>query len=364
GRIVNADLDDPAELQYTRDHIDWDNIIDYTAFNIFSCNYDWPWNNVRYWNSEEYDGKWRWIPHDLDWTFGEYGSMAKTNSMDVVLHPDSSDFSMLFHKLSQNEEFRNKFINRTADLMNSRFLYDSLLNALNIIAGGVDSEMSRARKKHGYIYEKWSDEVDKIRYFIVDRAAEIRKHYIKKYDCGETAYINLNTNYDDGCEIEINSLCLNEFPWQGIYYTDVPVRIKALSSEGYKFVKWSDSTLPATAEVSVNLPRVYELTAIFEKTDTVDSNTCSSLFPSVYPNPASDACLIKFYTDENTRISINVFDLNGRKVATPVEDKTYNAGMHIALFNTDSCSQGSYLCVLKNLETGEIIHTITIIVKR
>ncbi|MDA3844606.1 MAG: CotH kinase family protein [Candidatus Kapabacteria bacterium] len=364
GRIVNADLDDPAELQYTRDHIDWDNIIDYTACNIFSCNYDWPWNNVRYWNSEELDGKWRWIPHDLDWTFGEYGSMAKTNSMNVVLHPDSSDFSLLFHKLSQNEDFRNKFINRTADLMNSRFQYDSLLNSLNIIVAGVDSEMARAQKKHGSNYENWNEEIDKIRYFIVDRAAEVRKHYIKKYDCGETAYINIKTNYDGACAIEINSLLLKNFPRQAVYFTDVPVRIKVLPHEGYKFIKWSDTTLPATAEVTVNLPRVYELTAIFDKTDLIDSNTNYMKFATVSPNPVSDDCLIKFYTEETTRINISVFDMSGRKVACPVEDKTYEEGSHIALFDALAYSQGSYLCVLRNVETGKVFKTITIAIKR
>ncbi|MHB1151311.1 MAG: CotH kinase family protein [Eubacteriales bacterium] len=121
--------------------IDLENFMQYAALNLFTCNTDWPHNNVRLWrytgeyNSElpETDGRWRFTLRDMDFSFGRYQNLvlpeiytlADTDTFTRALanyrtgtykyeqnsgyYPDSLLLQGLLDFCLQNESFRLDF---------------------------------------------------------------------------------------------------------------------------------------------------------------------------------------------------------------------------------------------------------------
>ena len=60
--------------------IDLENFMQYAALNLYTCNTDWPHNNVRLWrytgetdaSLPETDGRWRFTLRDMDFSFARY----------------------------------------------------------------------------------------------------------------------------------------------------------------------------------------------------------------------------------------------------------------------------------------------------
>ena len=65
-----------------------------------------------------------------------------------------------------------------------------------------------------------------------------------------------------------------------------------------------------------------------------------------YPNPFNPSTTISFTLPEASRVTLNVYDVNGRQVASLVNGLMV-AGSHQATFNGSSLSSGVYLYVLK-----------------
>jgi len=121
--------------------IDINNFIDYQITEIFIAHQDWPDNNIKYWrtrtvnddseNSYGQDGRWRWLLFDTDHGFIN----TELNSIEYATRTDLE--TNLFRSLIKNEDFRNLFLNRFADHLNTTFKQERVIQEIN---GVKDSE--------------------------------------------------------------------------------------------------------------------------------------------------------------------------------------------------------------------------------
>jgi hypothetical protein len=65
------------------------------------------------------------------------------------------------------------------------------------------------------------------------------------------------------------------------------------------------------------------------------------------PNPFGSATSIRFALPSAARIRMDVFDMAGRRVATPVETCWSGAGAHDVSFDTGGLPSGVYVCRLQ-----------------
>jgi photosystem II stability/assembly factor-like uncharacterized protein len=72
-----------------------------------------------------------------------------------------------------------------------------------------------------------------------------------------------------------------------------------------------------------------------------------------FPNPFNPATTIKFSIDRKDRVSLNVYDVNGRRVAT-ILNKEMDPGDYSISFQADGLSSGVYFYVLKT-STAEMM---------
>ena len=124
-RFSQADLRDEGVYAQLCQQIDIENYLDYFAFNIYINNWDWPQNNYkcyRYVPAEGeavgtgvYDGRWRYLLHDTDFSFHIYqndDTAADYNNIAQILNPESDRYAPLFAALIRRADCREYFLNK------------------------------------------------------------------------------------------------------------------------------------------------------------------------------------------------------------------------------------------------------------
>lgn len=73
-----------------------------------------------------------------------------------------------------------------------------------------------------------------------------------------------------------------------------------------------------------------------------------------YPNPFNPTTKITFQLEQNSKVSLKVYDLLGQEVATLLDDENYSAGSHTINFDGSNLANGVYFY---RLESGAFIAT-------
>ena len=176
------DLSIQGNYNYVKTKLDIENFIDYHILEMYLKNFDWPANNIDAWKEKNEEGKWKWLFYDIDAAFGDYNynmfkHMSATDSS--VIWPNSLGSTSMFRNLVNNEEFKNQFINRYAELLNDDFKKDFILNKLNDLVGLFEPEMPRHIDRWNYLgsVANWKDTIDnRIIQFIEKRPCVVKKN--------------------------------------------------------------------------------------------------------------------------------------------------------------------------------------------
>lgn len=264
--IKQNDITQESTYKYINERLDIDSFIDYQITHIFFANTDWPGNNQVLWKYNNSDGKynpnapkgqdgrWRWAIKDTDFGFGlSYGGQvnhdtlayASTEGRGFDAAPAWSVF--LLKTLLENDNFRNKFINRFADHLNTTFVSERMNKMIDQKSGDIAHIIEEHNRRWNKI-EDWENEIRIMKDFADRRFSYVTKHIIDRFRAngvGNEVSINLNTETEKGY-IRINTVDINEKTpgvknsahWSGTYFQGVPITIKAIPKEGYKFEKW------------------------------------------------------------------------------------------------------------------------------
>lgn len=139
--FIEKDLTNDAVYRSLCSFIDVENYLDYMAWNITLGNADWPNNNYKCYRyvpangaalgaSGVYDGKWRFLPHDMDYAYGLYDqteTQANYNTLKVVMNPNHKRYAPLFTKLMERADCRKYFRDKTMEYLNGALSEQSIV---------------------------------------------------------------------------------------------------------------------------------------------------------------------------------------------------------------------------------------------
>lgn len=343
--IKSHDLTDDENYQKVAAQIDVDEYVEYLVSEIYGGNDDWPHNNVKMWKSKKNGGRWRWMLYDTDQSYNIWGrdvDLVTYDKLEKCLTEKGKNgdtwSNVLLRNLVKNTTFRNKLANRFADRMNREFLPENINHLIDSLFNNIRNELPY----HDYLWNS-GDDGSIMKDFAKSRPANMRKHLRKSFDVGDDVVITLNENDSKAGYVELNSLILKEFPWKGSYFTNVPVKLRAVARPGYKFVRWentdSKETVSTSAGISLSLASDASIKAVFEP----DAN---ALFNSVVINEINYKSADDFDTKDwielynTTAAAIN---LSGWKLLSndPAHAFTFPAGTVIEPYG--------YLVVCSNL---------------
>ncbi|HDS85217.1 MAG TPA: DUF1080 domain-containing protein, partial [Phycisphaerales bacterium] len=318
-------LSDPAHYAYIQTRIDTDNFIDNNVCQIYFNNTDWPGNNNDWWRKRTdayepdapygHDGRWRWMLFDTDFGFGHSGGYTNntlayaTAVSDAWNNPQWATY--LLRKLLENETFKTDFINRYADLLNTAFLPERVVDVIDRMQAAIAAEMPNhiARWGRPGSINDWNNQVNVMRNFANQRPGYARTHLRDYFGLGQDRQLTLDVSDSEQGFIRVNRTDINArtpgvnpespYPWSGLYFEDVPITITAVAEPGYRFSHWEgpvDESRVNSPILTGSLSSDISLTAHFEPltlmhywcfTDDLANNTPFETIDSVYSIPGS-----------------------------------------------------------------------------
>lgn len=205
------DSEAQAELYASlSEKIDMESFLQYMALNLYLCNTDWPYNNVKFWKYtgepiegiEITDGKWRFMTRDMDMCFGRYSSPQILPDLDSRadrdtfwrtlgnyltgyeayyqdegtdrLYPDSLYVEGLFAFCLQNDDFCEAFATYAKSLASEEAQTDLLAlydDSYTVLKTPIKAHINRWKSYVGTDQKQWSKAAGKIKTFIKDRPA-------------------------------------------------------------------------------------------------------------------------------------------------------------------------------------------------
>jgi uncharacterized repeat protein (TIGR02543 family) len=284
--VQNNSLSNDTNYNYIKTRLDPENFTDYFVSNIFFQNVDWPGNNIVYWRKKTtayvpdapygHDGRWRWAIHDMDSTFRDatHNSLADATATNGPLWPNPAWSTLLLRKLLENNTFKIDFINRFADLLNTSFLSSRITTTIDAMKAVIAPEIIEqiARWNAPVDTNDWNFFISAEKKFANARPSLQRDHIRLKF--GITSNINATLNVSGSTHgyIKMNTITIidgtpgvtgNPYPWTGIYFKDIPIKLKAIANPGFVFSNWTGASTSTSDEITITPTENFSITANF-----------------------------------------------------------------------------------------------------
>lgn len=274
--IENNSMAVDANYEVVAGKMDIGNFIDYQLSEIYFDNRDWPGNNIKFWRPQTEDGKWRWLMYDTDFGFGIYNGMAyQLNTLDFATAangpgwPNPPWSTFLLRKLLDNIHFRNQFVNRFADMLNTTFVGDDVVQHIDSIAALIEPEIPNNYKRwYNPGINQWQNNVQTMRNFALQRVSYTQNHIRQEFLLPKINDITVSVVPSPAGNVQLNSLKITGSNWKGQYFENVPVSLTANSFAGYKFRGWEvDGVTIQDKTISLNLKSTTNVRAIFDESE-------------------------------------------------------------------------------------------------
>lgn len=161
--------------------------------------------------------------------------------------------TLIFRRLLENTQFKNKFINRFCDVMNTNYETNYVLGQIEEYKGAIETAMpeqvNRYQSAIGSM-EIWAQNIDKMSSFVKERAAYVQGFLKEKFSLNDVVTVNLVTDSEKGY-IKINDREItaetkgvsNPSSWRGSYFAGTSQILTAVPNEGLIFSHFSVTDL-------------------------------------------------------------------------------------------------------------------------
>lgn len=330
---------------------------DYVIAQSWMGNSDWPDNNIKIYRSNKTGFRWRFCVIDQEWAMNPYGWNDCTyNSINAMMLEDTTwTYLNIWRKSMANGQFKNYFINRYADVMNTSYLYERLDEIENTMFNLTAPEMDQH-------FEKWKDTLDHdslllayyFNHYTFQSQLQQRTDYVREdirfhYSLTNLVDLTLDVFPLGAGKIHISTITPEDYPWNGIYFNGVPIKIEAIEEPGYTFSHWGNNglisdTLNDVFLDTLNLTDV-NFTANFTST-TLSVDEPLEIKFLIYPNPAKDVLNIRTQQILNERLLVEITDISSRKISS--EWMIFSNGK--ATISIDDLPESVYLISIRNKE--------------
>ena len=279
-RISGFVLSEEERFQLADTLMDMDHWYEYLATQLYAANTDWITNNVRVWRKRTlgfepeavygHDGRWRWMLFDLDYAFDFLGYGYETHDTVAWL----GETSELFEKLSRSETFRNRFLGRTADLLNTVFHPDHVQAETDRFTRILAPEMVRNIQRwpnYGDI-PQWHQEIQVLHDYAAARPDYLRNHLSAYFDLTGSVDFEAVIPAAHQGRLRINTLSPEEVirhsdhdgVFRGQIFAGIPLELEAIPAAGWQFSHWEGITgSPASTVVTLTPSQTLQVEAVF-----------------------------------------------------------------------------------------------------
>lgn len=358
----NNDLSINDNYQRAITFVDEINFSDYHIAQIFAANYDWPYNNneffrkrVNYMPEATYgqDGRFRWLMKDLDisfngdqyWVPNSYNHNTLEQAISSINYGGEKYENHILIGLLKNNNFKNYFINRFADLLNTTYKKEHVIRLINLMQNNISQEMPQniSRWKLINSMDNWNNNVEIMREFARLRPDIQKQHIADFFKLNGTYDLKTETNNISQGFVKVNTIGINNSTvgidgdystWSGKYFQKIPLVVEAIALPGYKFSHWEGDISSTDQKITINSEKDVFVKAIFEK--TLGVGDLDKVDFILYPNPVQD--ILNIASSSKSKIEYKISNIIGQIVE---HSSTNNQKIDVSKFK-----QGVYIIQL------------------
>lgn len=251
--VMGNSMTNPSNYAYVESKLNFKSLIDYMVYNSYVVNSDFiNWNSA-WWRGRAQLGdkkKWRYWMWDMDNVYDLGENFSGLPTTDMTSNP--CDYTNVFQnagpnqghpdileKLLTNPDFKSLYINRYADLLNTSFKCDSIMDHFNHFKTILTPEMPRQIARWGGSMAQWNANLDTMENRIMQRCSYIEATIDSCYDVKPKQLI-VDVDPPGAGNVKLNTIWLNAFPWSGTYFTGVTLKFyeTVLDTAKYEFDYW------------------------------------------------------------------------------------------------------------------------------
>ena len=263
------DLADPEHYAYIASQLNIENMIDHYILQMYGANTDWPHFNERVVRADDQLGRWHHVLWDVDYNFGLFPASSIDEDMVTWVmdseRPEVHFYTGLFRALIANPQFRNQFLVRSADLLNTTLHPEHVQSIVQSLAAEIRPDI-------GYEIARWSSSgnweqsVLELNQFALQRPTIMRQHYVDGFGLNGTAELTLAAS--DNGKLLMNDAWFPERPFTGTYFQDTTIQLRAIPDQGHQLAGWQvgDEWIAANGnELQHRISKDVSITPLFEK---------------------------------------------------------------------------------------------------
>jgi hypothetical protein len=341
-----------ADYQQVSSQMDINNYIQYQLTEIYINNRDWPGNNVKFWNTNDAGSLWRWIIFDTDFGYSLYDNPAYSlNTLEFALDPAGPGWpnppwsTLLFRRMISNTGFRNEFATQYADRINTNFSSEKVNMALDSLKQLFLPEINDHLLRWGMNYSTWLYHLSIIHVYATNRPAYARNHIQEQFSLGIQKSVTVNIGSKGSGSVKVNSVIPDTYPFTGIYFKDLPIKLTAIPAPGFKFSRW-EGTLNSNSEtIEYNMATNCTFSAIFEPAGITDIKIVINEI-NYNSSPEKDTKdWVELLNIGNTSINLKNWNLSD---GLPVDGYTFPDDIIV--------TPGNYIVVCRDMTAFRLIH--------
>lgn len=385
--FATCDLNEESNWVALNEFIDIENYIQYMAIQHYIANYDTLENNYRiyryydangnYTKDSVFDGKYRFLLFDLDYSFGlmEYHRYVESIGASFTTERMTSDNEnhKFFANVMSREDCKEQYIRYFLACMNYYYAKDYVTPILNEMHEKRYDELNYAISEGLFVDNFCAEdvvsmaqveaEIAKMHQFMEERPGHAFYDLVKAF--GALTPYSLNLQNDSLATVQIDSANVTLPSLSGIYLVEVPPVLKVQPRAGWKFSHWLVNGEVVSEEEFVISEEMVKDYAVNVECICVPDEKAGVVITAVKPKGGADYVeLTNFGTDTVNLGTYTLSDSNGkRKSVLPAMDlasqesiiiycKNYtgaealgkpgtnfniSAGETISLYNNETC---------------------------
>jgi hypothetical protein len=296
----------PLDTNYWEEadhYFDLAHYTDYIIAESWMGNVDWPGNNIKIVRTNTSDFRYRFCTIDMELAMAPNGwTDCFADHIGYMLGQSSDNpFINVWLQSLQNNRFKDYFINRYADVMNTEYLSSRILPIEQAFYDLTVPEMDNEYQRWGdpnNIPQQMTDFNNNHLVFrdqLAQRTDVVRGNMEYHFGLPNQVDLTLDVHPSGAGKIHISTIEPTVYPWNGIYFNGVPVKIEAIPNPGFVFSHWGSNSLISNVLSSVFLDTLdvnsIQFDAYFQAGTNGISELTQELF-HVYPNPAENEVYI------------------------------------------------------------------------
>lgn len=265
--IQTNSLASDAHYLQVQNWIDVTNHADYIIAETFFGNTDWPINNCDFWRAHTNetatcgpygDMRWRWMLYDLD-VAGEEDEGASFNMFEYLSSSKmtgAKEPGFLINQLWANPSFRQYFVTRYANLLNTTFRPERLAAIVEAAAALIQPEMETHFRRWGRTatQAQWQAAVDAALVQYTAARHDVSWNQLDAFfELGGTGLLTVRNSDSSGTggRFTVNGVVIdtttdgvtNRAAWTGTFFRSLAVPVRAVPDDGYVFDGWAGTAV-------------------------------------------------------------------------------------------------------------------------